>query len=101
MKYFNCPPPFDGRKYLYKGSRYFAFELSDEWPYDGLEKHYSIAVWDARIAVLGVGYLTPERTFKGELALSHVPIKIDECKTIREFINNVICADVGYTRDCS
>ena len=101
ITYVNYTPPLDGRKFLYKGSRYFAFEVTKEWPYDGWEKRHSIIVWDARIGALGVGDKTPEGTFKGQLTLSHVPIKIPECKTIREFIDSVIAYDIGYTRDCS
>ena len=101
MKYFNYAPPLDGRRFLYKGTRYFAFEVTKDWSYDCWERFHSIAVWDARIGVLGVGDETPEGTFKGELALSHVPIKIPECQTIREFIDYVIAYDRGYTKDCS
>ena len=101
ITYLNLSPPTDGRNFLYKGNRYFAFEISYEWPYEGYENDHGIVIWDARIGAIGVGEKTPHGTFKGELASSHVQIRIPECKTIREFIDYVVAYDKGYTKDCS
>jgi hypothetical protein len=101
ITYLNLSPPTDGRKFLYKGSRYFAFEMSEEYSYDGWEKNHSIAVWDTRIGIIGFGEETAEGAYKGQLAFSHVQIRIPECKTIREFVEDVVAYDRGYVRDCS
>ena len=40
------PPVLNGHKVLYKGKRYWAFEISKEHPYENYEKDCSIIVYD-------------------------------------------------------
>ena len=39
-------PKLNGHKVLYKGRRYWVFEVSDEFPYGGSEKIDKIVVYD-------------------------------------------------------
>lgn len=45
-------PKLDDHKVLYKGLRYWVFEISKDFPWDGLEEHCSVAVFDGEYGVV-------------------------------------------------
>lgn len=39
-------PDLNGHKILYKGKRFWVFEISTEYPFEGMEKHCHVIVYD-------------------------------------------------------
>ena len=42
------PPQLDGHKVLYRGNRFYVFEVDALHPFSGFEAHAQVLVWDGR-----------------------------------------------------
>ncbi len=83
-------PALDGHNVLYKGKRYWVFEISNEHPYEDYEKDYSIIIFDKLCGGVAawVNKLS-DNTYSGDMSYSQQSIDISG-STIREIVDKVI-----------
>ena len=88
LKYFL--PELNDHLVLYKGKRYWVFEIDDEHPFENYEKDCSIIVFDKLCG--GVAAWVdelPDSTYKGYMPYSQQSIDIYG-DTIKEIVHEVI-----------
>lgn len=92
-------PELDGHKVLYKGLRYWVFEVSAECPWEGLEGYWTIAVFDGEFGVT-VAYCNEvvDAGFEGyiEWGQSGLPVS---GKDIKELVRDVIRREKWIKRE--
>jgi hypothetical protein len=94
-------PDLTDRDLLYKGRRFVAVAVSRDNPFELFGDDYDFVVWDGLYdGVAAVGNVSPDGTYSGELAFSHVEIEIEDAKTMSEFIKHVRKAEEYYFKGC-
>lgn len=89
-KSFYTKPELNGHAVLYKGKRYWAFEISNEHPYENYEKDCSIIIFDKLyVGVAAWVNKLPDNTFRGDMPYSQQCIDIYG-NTIQEIIGEVV-----------
>lgn len=83
-------PDLSGHKVLYKGKRYWAFEISNDYPYENYEKDCSIIIFDKLYGGVAAWVnKLPDSTYKGDMPYSQQSIDISG-NTVREMVDKVI-----------
>lgn len=87
MKY--VAPKLNGHNILYKGRRYWAFEVSKEFPYEGSEDIDSVAIYDGLFETdVAWCHIEANGQFKGVVAYGMHELTVSG-STIRELIDDV------------
>jgi hypothetical protein len=83
-------PKLQGHKVIYRGKRYWAFEISNEYPYESYEESCAIIIFDKLYGGIAawVNQLS-DNTYKGDIPYSQQCIDISG-NTIREIVDEVI-----------
>jgi hypothetical protein len=83
-------PVLHGHKVLYKGKRYWAFEISNQYPYETYEDSCSIIVFDKLYGGIAA-WVTQlsNNSYRGDMPYSQQCIDISG-NTVKEIVNEVI-----------
>jgi len=89
MRHLYTPPKLSGHKMLYKGKRYWAFEINQEHPFENYEQDCSIIIYDKLCGGVAAWCdMSGNGQFAGHMPYSQQSIEI-EGKTIRDLVQNV------------
>jgi len=89
MKVRYTYPDLQGHHVLYKGRRYWAFEINQEHPYENYEKDCSIIIYDKLCGGVAAWCdKTSNGQFTGDMPYSQQSIEIDG-KSIRDLVQSV------------
>lgn len=89
MKNIYRQPLLDGHKVLYKGKRFWVFEVSKEFPFRGSEKIDDIVVYDGFYDVdICWCHINDKGEYQGGIPYGQEVLRVSG-KTIREFIDEV------------
>jgi hypothetical protein len=71
------PPELDGHNIIYKGKRFWIFEINEKYPFHGLEKDYDTVVFDKAFGnwPLACARKTP-KGYEGSLAFTQDRVEI-------------------------
>lgn len=82
-------PTLNGHKVLYKGSRYWVFEVSKEFPFRGCEDIDKIVVYDGIYkTVIAWCHLDENGEYVGEVPCGQHLLGVSG-KTVRDLVNDV------------
>jgi hypothetical protein len=83
-------PKLCGHRVLYKGKRYWAFEISKKFPYENYEDSCSIIIFDKLYGSVAA-WVTQQsnNSYKGDMPYSQQCIDISG-NTVKEIVNEVI-----------
>ena len=85
-------PKLTGHKVLYKGLRYWVFEVSPAFPFEGYEDYYGIVLYDClHDGVITGGRMGDDGFIRGDVQFGQGNIEVSG-KTLNEFIQNSIAA---------
>jgi hypothetical protein len=90
MKSKYCYPELNHHLVLYKGKRYWAFEIDEDHPYENYEQACSIIIFDKLCGGVAASVdKLPDSTYKGYIPYSQQSIDIYG-KTIQDIVYQVI-----------
>jgi hypothetical protein len=91
MKNIYTPPVLDGHKILYKGKRYWVFEVDEEYPFEGYEKDCRYLIFDKSYGGCVISWCErdDDGSFKGYIQYGQGFIEV-EGKTPKELIQSVV-----------
>lgn len=82
-------PDIDGYKVLYKGRRYWVFEVSKTYPYRGYEDISSFVFYDGLLDIdMGWGHINSKGEFEGAIPYGQHSLDVRE-HSIRDFVRNM------------
>ena len=85
-------PKLAGHKVLYKGLRYWLFEISPSLPFKGYEDYYNIVLYDCLYdGVITGGRIDDDGVIRGDVQFGQGNIDVS-AQTLTEFIGNSIAA---------
>lgn len=83
-------PELDGHKVLYKGRRYWVFEVSADHPFEGEEEYYDLVFWDGFYgAVITGGATGDDGVIRGFIQYGQGGIDV-QGMTVREFVDDCV-----------
>ena len=70
------PPKLDGHNVLKRGKRFWIFEISAKYPFQGLEKNYDIVVYDKAVDTCLACARKTSKGYEGELTFTQDRVDI-------------------------
>ena len=60
-------PELNGHKVLYKGKRFWVFEISSKFPFDGHEEYFDVIVYDKNLGGAMAGAKKTTKGYEGDI----------------------------------
>lgn len=90
-------PDLKGHKVLYKGKRFWMFEISSEFPYKGYEEFSQVIVYDKNQGSEIAGAKNNTKGYSGSLIGPQESVKVSGESTV-DFLDSVIHALRNYEK---
>lgn len=91
-------PNLHGHKTLYKGKRYWVFEVSSEYPFEGYEEEFSLVLYDCLYGGVITGGKMEEGKLKGYIQFGMGSIDVSGV-TLRDFIEDAKATSNWVSRE--
>jgi len=90
-------PDLNGHKVLYKGKRFWVFEISSEFPFKGMEEFCQVIVYDKGYGCEVAGAEKTANGYCGSLIGPQDSVEVSGCSP-EELVDSVIHASRYYER---
>ena len=90
-------PDLSGHKFLYKGKRFWVFEISSEFPFKGMEKYCQVIVYDKEYGCEIAGAKNSTSGYSGSLIGPQESVEVSGGSPV-ELLDSVIHASRKYEK---
>ena len=92
-------PELFGHKVLYKGLRYWVFEVDADFPFDGLEKYGELVLYDCLyLYAITSGKKGSDGVIRGSVQFGQSSIEVSG-KSLEEFIDDAVATSLWVHKE--